>query len=1004
MPIQPTQADLEDYKRRMALQNAPVPQPVYWGPDANAYSYERHVREEQAAQRKRELEVMAGRGGRSNDRGSARANRQGDIEALLARELEMEDWQPQSFGGAPQPQPQQGNAGMFSVPPGQVPPAGAPTLQQSDDDLEAAIAKRLGLPAAERDPSMMDVLPLDGSDQSDYDEQAARIRQYQYFAGKNKATNTANDPGQPGLEGYISRPRDRPPMPPMPRDYYPDAGVAEMYDNIGQAVPEPRTGFVGRGRGPFVESPEAHRASLKNMAKFFHKEGDGPQVPLGREEHAAALGAVRLAVEKNRKATEEKLRSEGAPDWLFSSDTQPPAPQSQGNAGVFSVPPGQAEAEAAHEARFWADAGEPNPGYLAVPAKPPGSNEEANVTRLWNESGMKVPDRQQPPQQGGQTHVMPGGAVMSGAAHGEAPAQQGNAGMFGAPQPVQNKASSVAAALGGSIDDPNASTSFVPNKKKPAARQTFGLMGGGLPSATAGGAAAGGALSGGLKPKKEPGDLMSSLSGNGTLNTMEELQAAIADPRRTVDFSQPGPLSEQLISLAGVSPEEKLENQHTGLMGSLMGKQGRNEDARVGRERRHLRKTDEDVFNSIERNKESRNSSIDTLSPMNGRLGALQAANERARNKEQAENSANREAFLGRNDTPVFRGYDYPLTQKGEMDRKAATRSVAPRVAREGVTAMRRQDVKDRETARKDAVRGAMAAALSGQEYVPTSTGNAKTDSYANEAGSKMFARGQQQASQNKLQEALAGGVDPRLIQADLESGGKFGVIDGIMRGQIQDRQNKFATNASEKLRADTLADYEKKRQDNLADSLAGNTRQDSKDERSRQDALKKELRGFTQQEKLVKLGKDDPTFSSDPLVQSLSGRIEGLANELKLPGQLEAESAKTRVELKALNKEKNDRLETLGGGPKKTKLTGESRLSATAKATLEESLAGVTTPREAGTLIRNAVTAGVISEAEAAAYADDFGQKTGKLNEDAIRYSGWGGPFLWGGDQIFGR
>ena len=154
MPIQPTQADLDDYKRRMALQNAPIPQPVYWGPDANAYSYERHVREEQAAQRKRELEVMAGRGGRSNDRGSARANRQGDIEALLARELEMEDWQPQNFGGAPQPQQggpthtmpggavmpgathgeapaQQRNAGMFSTPPGQAPaprrspPAGA---------------------------------------------------------------------------------------------------------------------------------------------------------------------------------------------------------------------------------------------------------------------------------------------------------------------------------------------------------------------------------------------------------------------------------------------------------------------------------------------------------------------------------------------------------------------------------------------------------------------------------------------------------------------------------------------------------------------------------------------------------------------------------------------------------------------------------------------------------------------------------------------------------------
>jgi hypothetical protein len=83
----PTQADLDDYERRMELMRQR--KPVLWGPDQNAYSYNRHVQEEQDAQRRRELEVMAGRGGRSNDLGSAAANRQQDIEAELARELGM---------------------------------------------------------------------------------------------------------------------------------------------------------------------------------------------------------------------------------------------------------------------------------------------------------------------------------------------------------------------------------------------------------------------------------------------------------------------------------------------------------------------------------------------------------------------------------------------------------------------------------------------------------------------------------------------------------------------------------------------------------------------------------------------------------------------------------------------------------------------------------------------------------------------------------------------------
>ena len=81
MPIQPTQADLDDYERRMELMRQR--KPVYWGPDANAYSYERHVREEQEAQDRREREVLAGRGGRRQDSSADQ------MEAALAERLGM---------------------------------------------------------------------------------------------------------------------------------------------------------------------------------------------------------------------------------------------------------------------------------------------------------------------------------------------------------------------------------------------------------------------------------------------------------------------------------------------------------------------------------------------------------------------------------------------------------------------------------------------------------------------------------------------------------------------------------------------------------------------------------------------------------------------------------------------------------------------------------------------------------------------------------------------------
>ena len=83
----PTQADLDDYNRRQALQDHPTgPKPVYWGPDANKYSYDRHVREEQEAQDRRERALLTGE---ISLGGNPTANASADMEAALTERLGM---------------------------------------------------------------------------------------------------------------------------------------------------------------------------------------------------------------------------------------------------------------------------------------------------------------------------------------------------------------------------------------------------------------------------------------------------------------------------------------------------------------------------------------------------------------------------------------------------------------------------------------------------------------------------------------------------------------------------------------------------------------------------------------------------------------------------------------------------------------------------------------------------------------------------------------------------
>lgn len=111
MPIQPTQADLDDYARRQAL--AEAGKPVLWGPNLNAYSYERHVREEQEAQRRRAIEFR----------------RQQDEKRALAQRQQQQR----------QPQLRQ---------PGQPAPMGV--TERASRDREAALIERLSLPAPAR--------------------------------------------------------------------------------------------------------------------------------------------------------------------------------------------------------------------------------------------------------------------------------------------------------------------------------------------------------------------------------------------------------------------------------------------------------------------------------------------------------------------------------------------------------------------------------------------------------------------------------------------------------------------------------------------------------------------------------------------------------------------------------------------------------------------------------------------------------------------------------------
>jgi len=136
MPIQPTQADLDDYERRMELMRQK--KPVYWGPDANAYSYERHVREEQEAQRRREIEVMerelAKRLELQEPSSQNLLGRYGESSGVVGREnlpkrigpdvpgqQERHAENLSQFDG--QPAEQSGNAGLMSVPSGPAPSA-----------------------------------------------------------------------------------------------------------------------------------------------------------------------------------------------------------------------------------------------------------------------------------------------------------------------------------------------------------------------------------------------------------------------------------------------------------------------------------------------------------------------------------------------------------------------------------------------------------------------------------------------------------------------------------------------------------------------------------------------------------------------------------------------------------------------------------------------------------------------------------------------------------------
>jgi hypothetical protein len=186
MPFQPTQADLDDYKRRQALQDHPTgPKPVYWGPDANEYSYDRHVREEQEAQDRRERALLTGE---ISLGGNPTANASADMEAALTERLgmpapertdnvpqaDLDDYKRrqalQDHPTGPKPVYWGPDANKYSYDrhvreeqeaqdrrerallTGEISLGGNPTANASAD-MEAALTERLGMPAPERDNS-----------------------------------------------------------------------------------------------------------------------------------------------------------------------------------------------------------------------------------------------------------------------------------------------------------------------------------------------------------------------------------------------------------------------------------------------------------------------------------------------------------------------------------------------------------------------------------------------------------------------------------------------------------------------------------------------------------------------------------------------------------------------------------------------------------------------------------------------------------------------------------
>jgi hypothetical protein len=319
-------------------------------------------------------------------------------------------------------------------------------------------------------------------------------------------------------------------------------------------------------------------------------------------------------------------------------------------------------------------------------------------------------------------------------------------------------------------------------------------------------------------------------------NNVVQVPEREADLVRRTQLTDDEAYSEFKQQLAGMaeptwkSPEEKMEDTHTDMQRKLS---GRNTKAR----RRPI-DGPEPLTSSEQANVARRiqaKGQVDELSSLNGRLAGLQGANDRARQKEEAENSQHSAAMAEMRRMQAERkkeaGGVSPIGKAIGGRRLPGTSDGHGR--EQTIAGARRGFIRDREAARKENVNRAKAAARNGEKFKPTKTGNDKIDQYVGGAVSSV---------QNTISRQQAD-LKEKLIAADAASGGKLGYISGMQEKEAAEAAFKAQLQGQKKKSKADQAAAEQERKWQIEDQKRAKKSGRKADKKA--EAAKKEERAY---------------------------------------------------------------------------------------------------------------------------------------------------------------